>query len=970
MIRLRSRVLTSLALALPFGVPLAAQSAAPASSPPPSTIPATELRAVELESYTVLGSRVRQYSATGPSPVSVYDQDFIRATGALSMADFLNYLPQNYGAIGAGRGSAPNEFNPEFGQRTETTTPLLNFVTGAATVTPGQTGVTGASLRGLGSGSTLILVDGRRAQQSGAGNRSTDSRQGFVDLNTIPFAMVERIEVITDGASALYGADAVAGVINIVLKKDWVGHELSGSYKGSFDGGGRERLVSLVSGFAAGKLRGTVSVSHYDRAPLKASQRDFSREQDRRSIVVATNASGAPIYGRDFRLNWGYPAVVQAQGGTVVGTFDALPGVRVVLVPEGATATPAVSAFIPATTPVPPATIVNASGQRRANTSEFPDLIPESENRSFAANATYSFNDRLEAFGSYSFTTNRGLFHGQVAVSSASATSGFGNFSTVVPAAMNPFGQNVFVGLVHYEFGALTQRTRTDAHSATVGLRGKVGQTWEWEAGLSHGQQERSEVNRLFNGAGITALLNNPDASLRLNPFVDARAPGAPNQTALYERLALYPTFDAEGQSTTLDFSANGDLFAIWGGPIRMAWGGSYTDSQVESQAVNYSIAATPVATRTAFESERSNHALFAEVSVPLFGRPNAQPLLQRVDLQLAARYESYERAGDVTVPKVGISWVPVKPILLRASYSEGFRPPALTEYQVVQTTSQATVSDPRRTPPSTTGIAVTRGSRPSIESEDSENTFAGIVIEPPFAPGLRIESNFYRTRQFNVIQTLNAQTVVNNEALFPERITRAAPDPAVDGPLNQPGRITGIDITFVNFGRVENESMDVGLDYVLPWRELGRWRFNLFATRTLESLRQLAPGQPPIVDDGDTFAPPKWRFNAAAFWSQGPWTASIFATYLDGFRSNLAGNTLAATYPVASATKVDVRGGYEFRNGVWRGHGKGLRLSVGIGNVFDREPPYSDTVFGYNGGLHSHFVMGRTYDLSFNLPF
>ena len=166
----------------------ASGSASASNAPKAATSAPLQLQQVE-----VLGSRIRQTETVGPSPVSTYDRDYIRSTGAMTLADFLNYLPQNYSGISAGRGSAPNEYNPEFGQRTETTTPAFNLLTGSSAAPPAQSGVSGVSLRGLGSGSTLVLVDGRRVAQSGAGNRSTDSRQGFVDLNTIPLGMIERI---------------------------------------------------------------------------------------------------------------------------------------------------------------------------------------------------------------------------------------------------------------------------------------------------------------------------------------------------------------------------------------------------------------------------------------------------------------------------------------------------------------------------------------------------------------------------------------------------------------------------------------------------------------------------------------------------------------------------------------------------------------------------------------------------------
>ncbi|MBL9214770.1 MAG: TonB-dependent receptor [Opitutaceae bacterium] len=931
------------------------------------SVPAAKI--LKLETYEVLGSRIRRTEAEGPSPVNTYDREYIRSTGAMNLADFLNYLPQTYNGIGAGRGSTPNELNPEFGQRTETSSPLINFVLGASDAPPGQTGVSGVSLRGLGAGSTLVLVDGRRAAQSGAGNRSTDSRQGFVDLNTIPLGMVDHVEVITDGASAIYGADAVAGVINIVLKKDWKGTELSGSYRGTFHGGGRERQVTLVTGFAQNKLRGTVAVDYYDRAPLKASQRRFSKNQDHRGIIAGYDASGNPIFGRDLRLNWGYPAVVQAQGGTVAGNFDAIPGVRVVLVPVGAAATPAVGQFIPVTVPVT-GTVVNASGQRRGNTSEFLDIIPQSERYGFSGNFTYTLSPQIEFYGTYSYADTRGLYATQPGVSSASASSGFGNFSTLVPAALNPFNQNVIVGMVHYEFGSVTQRTHTKAHKALFAARGKVGHSWEWDSGIGWQRGEHNAVNRAFNSAAITAALNNPDASQRLNPFIDARAATTTNHQAIYEKMAIYPVRDTLGEMVSWDFAANGGLFDIWGGTVSAAVGAAYEKNKNSEEVLNYTVAATPVASTAAASGSEYQYAAFAELAVPIVGKPNALPGIRRLELQLAGRYEEYERAGNTTVPKIGFTWVPVRAVLFRGSYSEGFRAPDLTEYEVPNTTSTGnTVLDPRRNPATTTGVSIVRGSNANPKSETSETEYYGVVVEPPFAKGLNFQIDYYRTTQRDVIQVLTAQTVVNNESLFGSRVVRAPAD-ATDVSLNQPGRITSVDLTFVNFGRVRNESVDFTVDYRLPWEQFGRWRVGLSATRTLKSTRELAPGQPPIVDDDGTFAPPEWKYNGSVFWTRNGWNASAFISFIDGFLTNPAGNTFTTNYPIPSLYKVDVRGGYEFKHGVWRGHGKGLRILGGIANVFDEEPPFSDTVFGYNGGLHGAWAFGRSYELSFVLPF
>ena len=938
---------------------------------PTAKVTKSETGALKLETYSVLGSRIRQTETAGPSPVSSYDKEYIRATGSMTLSDFLNQIPQTYAGIASGRGSAPNELNPEFGQRTETSNPPFNLVLGSSAAPPGQTGVSGVSLRGLGSGSTLVLVDGRRAAQSGNGNRSTDTRQGFVDLNTIPLGMVDRIEVITDGASAIYGADAVAGVINIILKKNFTGTELSGGYKVSQHGGGAERNVSVISGFSYGKLSGSVAIEYYDREDLKASQRSFSKNQNHTGIQAGTlTATGLPKYGVDWRLNWGFPAVIQASGGTVSGNFNALPGVRVVMVPVGATSTPTLAQFQTVLTPAPGATLVNASQQRRANTAEYLALIPESKRKGLSGNFNYRVNDHLDVFTSLRTSETRSFYTAQPGANSI--TGGFGS-AVVLPAAYNPFNQNVTIGMILPEWGAQSQRVRTLADAITAGLRGKFGQTWEWELGTNWEEQKVRQISRNFNPAPFAALLTAADPAQRFNPFIDSSAPGAPSQAALLETLALYPSLASVSTQMGLDFSANGNLVDLWGGSMKMAFGGSNLKGEMQSTAVNYSSVLIPVATMTTVTGEQTTKAMFAELSVPIVGKPNAQPLLRRLDLNLAERYEDNGRFSK-TVPKYGVSWTPVQSLLVRANWSEGFRAPGITEYMVAPSIVTSTLLDPRRTPTSTTGIVESRGSNLNPRPELSENTFAGIVYEPSWVKGLSLQVNYYDTVQKDVLQLITAQSIINNEALFTDRITRAAATPA-DTALNQPGQITAISRIFVNFGQVVNRSMDFVADYRLPGDQLGRWRLNLAASRTLEATRQLAPGQPAVILEDDTAAPPKWRMNAAIFWNKGDWNASAFVSYLDGFNSNSAGSNLVANstavifYPTPAVTKLDIRGGYEFRKGLWRSYGKGLRITLGVNNVFDQEPPFSDTMWGFNAGLHSQFILGRSYEFAFILP-
>jgi iron complex outermembrane receptor protein len=314
----------------------------------------------------------------------------------------------------------------------------------------------------------------------------------------------------------------------------------------------------------------------------------------------------------------------------------------------------------------------------------------------------------------------------------------------------------------------------------------------------------------MFNGAGFSNLLNARRSSAPLQSrSLTTRAPGAPLAgRACWKPSPSIPTLVSEVEQTGVDFSANGNVVEFWGGPISLAWGGSTSNVEVDTRNVNYSLVATPVATIVDQNASQRTNALFAEVAVPLVGKANAKPLISRFEIQAAGRYEEVGTFSK-SVPKLGFTWAPVQSLLLRASWSESFRAPWVTEYMVQQTPLTSTLTDPRRTPASTTGVAVTRGSNPSSQPELSESTFVGLVYEPKFAKGLSVQVNYYDTIQKDLLQLLSAQTMINNEALFADRITRAAPT-AADTALNQPGQITAINRVFANFGRVVNRSMDV----------------------------------------------------------------------------------------------------------------------------------------------------------------
>jgi iron complex outermembrane receptor protein len=938
--------------------PAARPDRADAVAPVPQT---AMTPAIQLEAVEVLGSRIRRTEVEGVSPVLSYGTDEIRASGAMSLADFMRSIPQTYSGVGAGRNSAPDDLNMSAGQRNEDLLPAIPSIGGSPILgsqVPLQTGVSGVSLRGLGSGSTLVLVDGRRVAQAGERNRGSGTGQGFVDLNTIPLGLVDRIEIITDGASAIYGADAVAGVINIVLKKSWGGTEVSGQVKLTQHGGARERQTTVTTGFAAqgGRLRGTLAINYYDREPLYASQRSFTKTMDYRTKIQGYNTTtGAPVFGTDQRIQWGYPASVQA---TATTGFVSIPGIRVLLAPAGSATTPAISAFERRTTNDPgqtPTTPI-AQGQRITNPAQWVQLLSASDRRGLTGNATYKFRPDLEGYGTYSYTDSRGL----------AKTLPVYVANVPVSAANNIFGENIQFGMMLPQWGQVSQQTRTQTHTITAGVRGKLGATWRWDSGYRWQDQKYHSLARSFNDTAFNALANNNDPTQRFNPFIDERVPGAPSQAALLAQTVLNPTVDGRSGLDSFDASANGDLFKIWGGTIRMALGGSYEKDKNTNTSVAF--AGFPVvATPTTYVDNRSTRAAFGELSVPLFGKPNQLPLLQRLEANLAARYENISDSGSKSVPKYGATWAPFRALLLRGSYSEGFRAPSLTEDRRQTTTLTAFIVDPARGNQPYRTSYVFR-SNPNVQPETSTNQFYGAVIEPPFVKGLSLSVNYYRTEQKNAIQSISSTVILNNPALFSDLVVRGAPT-AADTAAGWPGVVTTIYPQVVNFGIVRNESLDFGADYRVPWEKLGRWRLSVNAAKTVKQTRQLTVGTAPINDVGDTYSSPRWNISSNLYWNKGAWTASSSFNYMSGFNTNQAG--IAPTnYPTPAVHLIDVRATYEFKNGIWRNHGKGVRVGFGVANIEDAKPPFFGLqIYGFNAGLHGKYAFGRTYEMSFVVP-
>ncbi len=868
---------------------------------------------VVLEGVEVTGSRLRQMDIEGPSPVLVFDNNFIVRTGFGTLEEFMRTLPQNFAGSGSGRQSVPNDENPSFGIRQ-----------------PCQSGL---GLRGLGSSSTLVLIDGRRAPLSGVGNRGTATQQGFFDINTIPMGLIDRIEVLTDGASAVYGSDAIAGVVNIILKKNYRGTEVRARVGGTWHGGGFEKGLTITHGFVSGKLQATIVLDWFERNPIYGSQRPFSKNNDYRDRG-----------GSDFRSNIAYPNTIFAlPGQTLAGLFN----------PNGTLATQAVIPAGQNGTNLTVADFAATAGQEaRTSHSQYYSLITPTERRSLSATVKYDVNERLDLTGELTFARNdTGSLANPLFTSAAT-----GALNQRIPAnnPFNPFNQVLGFRMSHDELGPRDLVALTDSWRFRLGGTLDLGRDWTLDASIMYYLQDLYLSSPVLNLAALIAALNETDPSRALNVFGDIYGTGGPtNAPGIYEALISQNITETESAVFNADLLARGPIWDLPAGPIMLALGADWSQ-QDRLRATNNPTASEPARTRTV----RDDYAAFGELGIPVVGRENNYPLMRRLDLSLAARYQDISNSGASFDPKYGVRWQPFDSLMLRGSYATGYRAPSLSELERPEAENMVNIIDRKRNNQVYQVLRV-MGSFENLAPETSETYNYGAVFTVPGVKGLSFGADMFHTDQRNLTTNLSQQVFVDYEDLFQDRIVRNPPT-AADTAAGLPGQIATLDGRFVNFGQVVTEGFDFNATYQLAKRPWGRFTFRASGSYLAAYKVAFNPGDS-LMDRRGTFGfPQKIKGNASVFWDRGPWGGALFVYYL--------GEVERVNQTLPSFTTVDVNLTYEFKNGIWRGYGRGLRVQAGLGNVFDREPPFALTTFGYDGGFHSAKM--RTYNMSMTYSF
>jgi outer membrane receptor protein involved in Fe transport len=889
-----------------------------------------------LKAVVVTGSLIRRVDLETASPVVMIDRQDIANTGKPTLGDVLQQLPSI-------RGNATNTQNNSNGGGV------------ASPLTEGGDGASRVSLRGLGTGRTLVLINGQRMLNA--------------DMNLIPQAMIERVDVLAEGASTTYGSDAVGGVVNFILRNDFNGAEVTLNDGISSHGDGQRHGFSLTMGRSTDKysLAGGIDYNKYNAVP--ATRRDFSKAQLYLSggqVVVAGSSS--------------IPAGRMQIPDSLAGRFDC-----------------------PATGQV---TLASGDG---TSLDDYRCRNPDDTFNYAAFNYIQVEQKRTDGFilGSYNLTDNVTAFldvfynHTNSAGQDAAAPVGTGD-GLIIPssAPFNPFGvtfsQNVLPGDPDSGYTFQTRLTgagtrihpyTTSTGQAIGGLRGRFGDSsWNWNVTLNYGHTARTQRDE--NELSIPDLQAAIDRGV--NIFDQANNGEALSAGAL---TATYEKFESLRQ---IQFGADGELWSLPAGPMQLSVGGLY-----RKQTMNYTVdpfaVLDPVTTTCAILQEACGSPgrgsdnvkeLFAETLIPLLSNvPGAYSL----NVDLGIRASDYASAGSTTNKKIAIEWRPIQDLLVRGTISEVFRAPNLDQLYNGRSLVQPALNDPcvhltaaelaahaaacQYVPVNWNGNDVAQvntfysGARvvgANLKPEHGKSVDFGLVYDPAWLPGLNTSLDFWHIYLYDTLVPIDGRTVVNacfdnNASPFCAFIHRQ------DTTTRNPGQVFVIDTPVVNLGSLSTSGIDFTINYKIPHFNFGSvnpgdFKVGLDTSYTSTFKNSATPGQPgeETIEYAGTLSPQfgnisRWRAAATINWALGNWDAQWRTRYISSVTALQADAATNASLPMASVVYSDLQLGVA----VPTIH---TRFDVGVDNISDRRPPLYYQNGQVNTDTATYETMGRYY--------
>ena len=898
--------------------PTSAQTSAPSTQP------------TEVQEVVVTGSLFRRTNTETPSPVTQLTANQIAKEGITNIGDAIRSVAAD------NSGTIPNAFSN-------------GFAAGAA----------GASLRGLTAADTLVLIDGLR---TAAYPVADDGVRSFVDLNTIPIGTVDHVDVVKDGASSIYGSDAVAGVVNIIMKQSYQGFEADASYGGAQHGGGNEVRANAIAGYGDLGLQGWnayIDLEYQNDGKIAAGQRDFPYNTTDLSSIGGNN-----LIGGQPGLNSGsiYGSVAPADGSQLIQPLR--PCGRAGNLTTDATGSYCQQNFVPYGDDQP-------AQQRWGAYGRFTKQLG-ADNQAFVN--VYYYENQINTYS----------FPQQIQTSVPINTNGI-----VLPVTLsngmlnpnNPFAAAGQPALINYAFGDEPFSSTYDDHviRGTAGVKGKLfGFNYETDVTIAHNSLDT--VNRGY--INYDQLIG--DINTGAYSFINPGSNSAATLGALSPALIKTSTSDLD----TLDIQATRDLYELPGGPLALAVGGQVRYEDINDpglNSVNLDGTATPTTVLGLGLANTAGHryvgAFFFEVEAPV---------VKQLDVSFSGRYDHYSDFGGNFSPKVGLKYTPFRQLVFRGTYSQGFRAPSFSQNGSSQSEGFITYVPPA-------GFAALHGgdkyvqqytlaefsvANPAIQPETSESFTAGFIYEPyRFA---NISVDYYHIRQNGIIaQSSPSDVLAAYYAGQPlpagASVAPDIPDTADKSALARPNVVKS---PFVNANELTTDGVDVDLrtNFTLPYGV--KFTSDLSASDIFEyeytaggtTVNYVGTQAPYILSSGA--GTPKYRANWVNSFTYDKATVSGTFNFVSGIKetgvdatgssdlsaclySDANGNPFPRSCHVKSFWTIDLTTSYKLT--------PQLELYFNVLNLTDKSPPldpadYAGAGANYNPTYDQAGIVGRFF--------
>ncbi|MHA6724007.1 TonB-dependent receptor domain-containing protein [Sphingomonas sp. RS2018] len=910
------------------------------------------------EAIVVTGSRVARNGFDNPTPTTVISADQIARTGLNDIGDVLLQTPQ----ISVGLGASNDTFQRDIG---------ATFI----------------NLRGLGTNRTLVLVNGRR--------RVSGSREGSqVDVSSIPATMVDRVEIITGGASAVYGADAVSGVVNIILKDNYKGFNVTGRTGISERGDGATYMISTNGGgtFADSKGSASLGITYQKNDIVRYTDRDYTYGAGALSFVT-NPANTGPADGRPDRI-------VISNARTIGNAYEptfVIRGQRYVY--DGGLVTYT----------NPNCFGGSCAGGNYGYDSRERNLRNPREAFAAIGGLNYEIAPSVTAFVdmefSYSDTNTNGqsFFDSTLSLSRDNPT-----LPTAVTALMDANSLRTLT--VGYEgeviYGNKQYTNSRYTYTAAAGLRGDIAGRINWEAFYQYGRRDQKyrTANTRIESRFFEAVdaVRDTTTGQTVCRSASARAAGCVPISvfggALTDAQKAYFQYtfmrDVTNEQTLAGIQATGKLIDLPAGAVNVAVGGEYRKDRLRT--LDDGLGARGLLYRTdngggPVDASADVKEAFAEIVVPVL---KDVPFFDSLQVEGAARYSTYSTIGSTWAWKLGAEWAPIDALRFRVTRSRSVRAPNIVELFSPDTLGTLNITadpcdvtqinlQPNRAancralgipagwvdPAAALALPTALGGNPDLREETSNSWTAGVVLSP--LPGLRLSADYWQIRIDDAIQTLDGNTIVDNCVDSPTldnafcALVRRGGLPGV----NDPYVVSNIDLRQINIGRLDARGVDVAINYTTALdRLVSSWngRLSLNATVTyLDKLEEFVDISDPsslLIEDGE-FDDPTWRGTLSAAYKQGGLNLGWNLRYvgkssLDVQRSDEFNGFLKVNQRFYN----DAFGSYTTAGG--------LTLQLGINNLFDVKPPRTPSTYtgAFDGSLFDN--IGRFFYVGFSKNF